>query len=61
MLAANYIQLFWHNLCRYWHIALSFDSGYTAREVNYSEKSFVTLTPGANVIKLFLSIIYGFS
>jgi hypothetical protein len=45
----------------YRHIAVSFNSSYTAREVNYSEKSFITLTLGANVIKLFLSIIYGFS
>ncbi len=28
-------------------------SGYTARDINYAEKSFVKLTPGANVIKLF--------
>ncbi len=26
--------------------------------VNYRQKSFITLTPGANVIKLFVSIIY---
>ncbi len=28
--------------------------------VNYGHKSFITLTPGANVLKLFLSVIYGF-
>jgi hypothetical protein len=28
--------------------------------VNYGLKSFVTLTPEVNVIKLFLSLIYGF-
>jgi hypothetical protein len=29
------------------------DSGYAARGVNYAEKSFMKLTPGVNVIKLF--------
>ncbi len=34
---------------------------YRPRSINYEEKSYVTLKPGANVIKLLLSVIYGFS
>jgi hypothetical protein len=32
-----------------------------ASSVTKEEKRFLTLTPEANVIKLFLSVIYGFS
>ncbi len=46
-------KTFWHNLFWYWHIALSFDSGYTAKGVNYAEHSFIKLTTVANFIKLF--------
>jgi hypothetical protein len=49
-----YIELFGHNLCRYGHIVLSFDSGYAAKGVNYSNKSFMKLTPGVSVGKTFL-------
>ncbi len=43
---ANFIKLFWHNLRCYRHIALSFDSGYAAWGVNYTQKKvFLTLTP----------------
>jgi hypothetical protein len=31
------------------------------RFVNYGQKSLITLGPGANVIKLFLSVFYEFS
>jgi hypothetical protein len=41
---ANFIKLFWHNLCHYWHIALSFICGYTGRGINYSKKCFMKLT-----------------
>jgi hypothetical protein len=34
-------NIFWHNLQHYWHIALSFDSGYAAGGVNYTKKSFL--------------------
>jgi hypothetical protein len=34
---------------------------YVATAVNYVCKSCITLTPGAGVRKLFLSVIYGFS
>jgi hypothetical protein len=47
----------WHNLCHYWHIALSSDSSYAARGVNFDVKSFVKLRPLANFIKK-LGIIY---
>jgi hypothetical protein len=50
---ANFIKLFWHNLHRYWHIAISFDSGYTARGHKLCQKSFVKLDTGANFLKLF--------
>ncbi len=41
----NYIKPFWHNLCCYQHITLISNSGYTASNVNYAEKSFMKLTP----------------
>ncbi len=43
---ANFIQLFCHNLrwCR--HIDSSFDSSYTAGDVNKAEKSFMKLATG---------------
>jgi hypothetical protein len=34
---ANFIKLFWQNFHNYWHVDLSFKSGYTARGVNYAE------------------------
>ncbi len=49
----NFIKLLWSNLRFYWHIALSFDSGYAARGINYTEKSFMKLTPMINFIKHF--------
>ncbi len=39
-------------------IAVSFDSDYVERGINYAEKSFMTLTPEANFPKLFFSLIY---
>ncbi len=48
----NFIKLFWHNLCHYRHIALSFNSGHAARVVNYTEKSFMKLTPVTNYGKV---------
>jgi hypothetical protein len=59
--AANCKILFWHNLRHYWHAALSFNSDYTNRGVNYTKKSFMKLTPGANVSKLFTAVSYKFS
>jgi hypothetical protein len=50
---ANFIKLFWDNLCCYWHIELHFDSGYAAKGVNYAENSFIKLTTVANFIKPF--------
>jgi hypothetical protein len=35
---SQFTKLFWHSLCRYQHIALSFDHGYAARVMNYIEK-----------------------
>jgi hypothetical protein len=54
----NFIKLFWHNLRRYRHIALRFDSGYAATGANNAIKRFMKLTPGRNFIKLITSIIY---
>jgi hypothetical protein len=51
--AVNVIKLFWHNLCSYHPIALSFDPGYAVRAVNYAKKGFMKLTPAVNVIKPF--------
>ncbi len=59
-LVANFIKLFWNNLCCYPHIALSFNSGYAARSINYAEKSVMVLAPGACTIKLFTAVIYSF-
>ncbi len=42
-------------------IASSSTLAYLAWLLLTKEKSFITLTPGANVMKLFMSIIYGFS
>jgi hypothetical protein len=39
-------KTFWHNLHCSRHIALSFYSGYAAWGINYTEKSFMKLTPG---------------
>jgi len=52
------MKLFWHNLCCYQHIAFSFNSIYVPRGVNYSNKSFMKLTPGVSVGKTFLFHIY---
>ncbi len=49
---ANFTKPFWHNLRCYRHIAVSYDSGYTAKSINYADKSFIKLTPVANNIKL---------
>jgi hypothetical protein len=49
-LVANFIKLFCCNQCHYRHIALSFDSNYSARDENYANKSFIKLTPVANLI-----------
>jgi hypothetical protein len=35
---ANFINVFWHHLYCYQHIALIFDSGYAARGINYAKK-----------------------
>jgi hypothetical protein len=53
---ANFINFFWYNLHHYQYNALSFDSGYTAKGVNYNviiTSSVMKLTPVANFIKLF--------
>jgi hypothetical protein len=42
----NFIKHFWRNLCGFQHFAISFDSGYAARSINYVKKSFMKLTPG---------------
>jgi hypothetical protein len=44
-------NLFWRNLHR--HIALCFDSGYTARSVNYAEKVLRNCLIGVHLITLF--------
>jgi hypothetical protein len=49
---ADFIKLFF--AC-YRRLALSFDSGYSVKDINYAEKSFMKLTPLGNIIKLFLS------
>jgi hypothetical protein len=36
---------------------LKFDLGYAARGINYTEKSFMKLTTGANFIKVLTAII----
>jgi hypothetical protein len=36
-------------------------SSFSARKEYDDEKSFITLTPGANVIKLFTAVSYDFS
>jgi hypothetical protein len=41
LLVAIHKTFFQCNLCRYQHIALSCDSGYTTRGINYAEKSFM--------------------
>jgi len=48
---------------RHFKICLEFELAvtYFAATVSYVRKMFLTLTPGANVIKLFLSVIYEFS
>jgi hypothetical protein len=49
--ADNFMKLFCCNLRPNWHIALNFDSGYTARGVNYLCKMFMKSAPVANFIK----------
>jgi hypothetical protein len=39
------IKLFWCNLCCYRHIALSTNSGYNTRGVNYADKSLIKSNP----------------
>jgi hypothetical protein len=54
-------QTFWRYLCRSVRIAISFDSGFATRGVNYEKKSFMKFSPGACTIKLFTDVINGFS
>ena len=42
-------------------IAITNTLAYLALSTVTKENYFITLTPGANVIKLYLSVIYGFS
>jgi hypothetical protein len=51
---AIFIKLFQGNLCCYWCIPLSLDSGYATWSVDCDEKSFMKLVTGVNFIKLFL-------
>ncbi len=45
-----------------WKVIASTNTlAYLASPTVTKEKCFITLTPGANVIKLFSSVIYGFS
>jgi hypothetical protein len=53
----NFNKLFWHNLRCHWCIALSFDSGYATRGVNYAEKSFMTLATDIKGTKVSLLFI----
>jgi hypothetical protein len=55
----NFIKLFSAEFTL--RITLSFGSGYASRGVNYAEKNFSKLTPGANVVKLFTAVSYDFS
>jgi hypothetical protein len=43
----------WRNLRRKRHIALSFDSGYATRGIDYAEKSFMKLATAINVLTPF--------
>jgi hypothetical protein len=52
-LVANFTKLFWHDLRCYLPLVLSFDRGYSAKGRNLCQKSFMKLTPVANIIKLF--------
>jgi len=49
---ANVIRIFWCNLHPYWHIALSFDSGYAAKI--YAVKRVKTLNFFAYIYLLYL-------
>jgi hypothetical protein len=52
----NFIKLFGHNLCCFWHITLYFDLGYAVMSVNYALKVFMKLTEVANFLN-YLGII----
>ncbi len=44
-----------------WKGSAGTNTSYYAVSVSDEEKRFITLTPGANVIKLFAAVIYKFS
>ncbi len=50
---ANFIKLFQSLFIPLLAFALSIDSGYAAKGINYYPKIFMKLTPKANFIKLF--------
>jgi hypothetical protein len=57
-----YETFYEHKLWCYWHTVHNFDSGYAARGVIYTGKSFIKLKPVVNVIKRFgiimLQLVY---
>jgi hypothetical protein len=54
---ANFIKIFRRYLCCYWHIVLSFDSGYGTMGVNYAGKSFMKLVTGVQFAEIHSDIL----
>jgi hypothetical protein len=49
---ANFIKVFWINLCLYRHLSSSSDMDYATNCVNYTEKTFMKLSPGLPLQRL---------